>query len=294
VFYIVWLIAVSWAIAVLDIPEPYLIWLRSFLNMILFMVILIAAGRVIRMLLQAGSESDSRLRWLDPGSLPLFDNLLKVVLIALGLYLVLSAWNLDVKPWLASAGIAGIAIGFAAKDTLANLFGGMFILADAPYRIGDYIVLGTGERGSVTHIGLRSTRILTRDDVEITIPNAMIANSTIINESGGPSPKFRVAMNVGVSYGADIGLVEKILLGVASDSPGVAKDPEPRVRFTLFGDSALEFRLLCWVEDPALRGLCLHHMHTLTLVRFRENGVEIPFPQRVMHMPGDGSGADES
>ena len=77
-------------------------------------------------------------------------------------------------------------MGFAAKDTLANLFAGVFILADAPYKIGDFIVLDGGERGRVTKIGIRTTRILTRDDVEITIPNATIANSKIINESGGP------------------------------------------------------------------------------------------------------------
>lgn len=294
VFYTLWLIAVGLAIGVLEIPEPYLTWARSILKMIVFIIVLVAAGRVIRMILHAGSRNEKRLHWLDPGSLPLFDNVLKLVMIALGVYLVLSAWGTDVKPLLASAGIVGIAIGFAAKDTLANLFGGIFILADAPYKIGDYIVLDGGERGCVTNIGLRSTRILTRDDVEVTVPNAMIANSTIVNESGGPSPKFRVALNVGVSYSSDVDQVTAILLEVAREVKEVADDPEPRVRFTSFGDSSLDFKLLCWVEDPAIRGLCLHHLHTLTFRKFREHGVEIPFPQRVMHMPAGGSGSDES
>ena len=293
-FYILWLIAIGLAIGVLEIPEPYLTWSKSMLKMVIFLIGLVAAGKVIRMVLHAGSRNANRLRWLDTGSLPLFDNLLKLVMIALGVYLVLSAWGTDVKPLLASAGIAGIAIGFAAKDTLANLFGGIFILADAPYKIGDYIVLDGTQRGCVTHIGLRSTRILTRDDVEVTVPNAMIANSTIVNESGGPSPKFRVALNVGVSYGSDVDQISAILLEVAREVQQVVDDPEPRVRFTSFGESSLDFRLLCWVEDPATRGLCLHHLHTLTFRKFRENGIEIPFPQRVMHMPVQGSGADES
>ena len=89
-----------------------------------------------------------------------------------------------------------MAVGFAAKDTLANLFGGIFILADAPYKVGDFVVLGSGERGEVTQVGLRSTRILTRDDVEVTVPNAMIANDTIVNESGGPWVKHRVRVRV--------------------------------------------------------------------------------------------------
>ena len=91
--------------------------------------------------------------------------------------------------WLASAGVVGIAVGFAAKDTLANLFSGVFILADAPYKIGDYIVLdATGMRGKVTQIGLRSTRLITRDDVEVTIPNSIMGNSQVINQSGGSTP----------------------------------------------------------------------------------------------------------
>jgi small-conductance mechanosensitive channel len=294
VFYILWLIAIGMALGALEIPEPYIFWLRSILKMIVFILGLVAAGRVVRMVLHSGSRNERRLNWLDEGSLPLFDNLLKIVLICTGVYLLLSAWNVNVKPLLASAGIAGIAIGFAAKDTLANLFGGIFILADAPYKIGDYIVLDGGQRGCVTHIGLRSTRILTRDDVEVTIPNAMIANSTIVNESGGPSPKFRVALNVGVSYGSDIDQVTAILMEVAREVQEVADDPEPRIRFTRFGDSSLDFSLLCWVEDPAIRGLCLHQLHTLTFRKFKQHGVEIPFPQRVMHMPGKETGSGES
>lgn len=294
VFYIVWLIAIGMAVGVLGIPEPYLRWAHSLLKMIVFLIGLVACGRVARLFLQAGSSNKERMPWLDSGSLPLFDNLLKLVLICTGGYLLLSAWNLDVKPWLASAGIVGIAVGFAAKDTLANLFGGIFILADAPYKIGDYIVLDGGQRGCVSHIGLRSTRILTREDVEVTIPNAVIANATIVNESGGPSPKFRVNMNVGVSYGTDIDRVSDILTDVAREVETVADDPEARVRFIGFGDSSLDFQLQCWVEDPAMRGLCLHEMHTLTFRKFREHGIEIPFPQRVMHMPQDRSGIDES
>ncbi|MFT5274966.1 MAG: MscS family membrane protein [Cryomorphaceae bacterium] len=83
--------------------------------------------------------------------------------------------------WLASAGIIGIAVGFAAKDTLANLFSGVFILADSPYKLGDYVVLEDNSRGKVTQISLRSTRMLTRDDVEVTVPNSITGNTKIIN-----------------------------------------------------------------------------------------------------------------
>jgi small-conductance mechanosensitive channel len=189
------------------------------------------------------------------------------------------AWNVDVTAWLASAGIVGIAIGFAAKDTLSNLFSGIFILADAPYKIGDFIVLGSGERGRVTDIGIRSTRILTRDDVEIILPNATIASSKIKNESGGPHEKERVRVTVGVAYGSDIDKVRRVLKQVAAVSTYLVVEPEPRVRFREFGPSALTFQLMGWIEEPVLRGRALDELHTQVYKHFKENNIVIAFPQ---------------
>ena len=104
----------------------------------------------------------------------LFDMLAKILLFCAAVYLIMLAFALDVTGWLASAGIVGIAVGFAAKDSLANLFAGIFIIADAPYKLGDFIMFEDGMRGRVTEIGLRATRILTRDDIEINIPNQLI------------------------------------------------------------------------------------------------------------------------
>ncbi len=191
--------------------------------------------------------------------------------------------------WLASAGIAGIAIGFAAKDTLANLFAGVFILADSPYKIGDYVVLDSGERGQVTHIGIRSTRLLTRGDVEITIPNAVMGNSKISNESGGPYTKYRLNVKIGVAYGSDIDQVRELLLDIAQKEPGVCDEPYPRVRFRAFADSALALELLCWVENPEFRGRVLDALNTEIYKRFNSEGIEIPYNKQdvyIKQMPG--------
>ncbi len=139
----------------------------------------------------------------------------------------------------------GIAVGFAAKDTLANLISGVFILADKPYQIGDFITLDSGERGQVIHVGVRSTRILTRSDSEITIPNAIMGNNKVTNETGGPHKKFRVSVGVGVSYDSDLDVVKKVLLEVAKDNTFVCDDPKPRVRFRAFGASSVDLSLLC-------------------------------------------------
>ena len=217
-------------------------------------------------------------------TLPLFEIVVKTVLVAGAAYGILLAWNVDVTAWLASAGILGIAIGFAAKDTLSNFFSGIFILADAPYKIGDFIVLDSGERGRVTDIGIRSTRILTRDDIEITIPNAAIANAKIINETGGPYDMERVRVTIGVAYGSDIDQVRDVLLEVAAASQYLTKDPSPRVRFRSFGDSALTFQLMGWIKEPVLRGRALDELNAGVYKAFQAEGIQIPFPQTDVHI----------
>ena len=234
--------------------------------------------------LEGLSRLADRVTWIEARTLPLFDNLSKIVVFALATYCFLIAWDLDLSAWLASAGIMGIAVGFAAKDSLANLFGGLFVIMDAPYKLGDFINLDSGERGRVIKIGLRSTRLLTRDDVEITLPNAHIANAKVVNESGGPYEKTRVAISVGVAYGSDVDRVKAVLYQAARSVESVVHDPEPRVRFVEMGDSALIFRVQSWIDEPAQRGMCVDGLNTAIYKALGEADIEIPFPQRVVHV----------
>lgn len=221
---------------------------------------------------------------LQANMLPLMDNTVKVVLAALTTYFIFLAWNINVTAWLASAGIVGLALSFAAKDTLSNLFAGVSIVADGPYKSGDYIILESGERGQVTHIGLRSTRILTRDDVEITVPNGLIGNSKIVNETGGNSPRHRIRVAVGVAYGSDVDHVIATLAQVADDHVDVCETPAPRVRFRKFGESSLDFELLCWIEQPVDRGRILHELNCAVYKAFIAEAIVIPYPQRDLHV----------
>jgi len=218
------------------------------------------------------------------GMLPLFHNAMKIILVVLGGYFIMVSWKVDVTPLLASAGIVGLALSFAARDTLSNLFAGVSIVMDAPYKTGDFIILDSGERGVVTDIGLRSTRILTRDDVEITVPNGLISNGKIINEAGGPSERHRIRVAVGVAYGSDIDHVIATLDKVAADNPDVLDNPAPRVRFRLFGDSSLDFELLGWIARPVDRGRVKHELHCAIYKAFDANRIEIPYPQRDLHV----------
>ena len=195
-------------------------------------------------------------------------------------YFLLISWRINPTSWLASAGVLGLAIGFAAKDTLANLFAGIFILADAPYRIGDFVILQNGQRGVITDIGMRSSRMLTRDDVQITVPNAIIANGDIVNETSGRFQKMRVRVKVGVAYGSDIDQVRATLLSCVEGVEHICNDPEPRVRFREFGESGLRFELLAWITEPVYRGRVLDQLHTNVYQALRKAGIEIPYPKQ--------------
>lgn len=237
-------------------------------------------GLLLRML-SGNARTQS---FVQPRVVPLYENFGKLLLVALAGYTLSLIWGIDATAWLTSAGIFGLALGFAAKDTLGNLFSGIFILADTPYKIGDYINLDSGERGKVTQIGLRSTRLLTRDDIEIVIPNAVIAAAKIVNETGGPHMKERLRLPVGVAYGSDVDRVVEILEGLAVGHEGICEFPEPRVRFRLFGASSLDFELLCWIEEPELRGRRRHELNMEIYKAFAANGIQIPFPQRDVHI----------
>ena len=253
------------------------------LNVLVWLIFLI---RLSTLLLNRIAGLSHKYSFIQHRTVTLFDNLAKIVIFGAGIYFVFVIWNIDMTAWLASAGIAGIAIGFAAKDTLSNLFSGVFIIADAPYKVGDYVVLDKIGRGKVTNIGLRSTRILTRDDIEVTVPNSIIGNSTIINQSGGPNEKMRVRLKIGVAYGSDVDKVSALLQKIAEEEPQVCRTPEPRVRFRFFGPSSLDFELLFWVDHPELQGRALDALNTNVYKMLNEENIEIPYSKQDIYIKG--------
>jgi len=272
------------ALLPLGLPELIDSVLQSLIATVLVIIWSGFVVKLVRIVLQAMSHGQKKESLVRPQTRPLFENMAFLVVITVAIYMIFRSWDIDMTAWLASAGIVGIAIGFAAKDTLANLFSGVFILADTPYKIGDYVVLDSGERGKVTRIGIRSTRLQTREDVEITIPNAIMGNSRIINESGGPHEKFRIRVSVGVAYGSDIDQVKSVLMNVALEEIQVCDEPEPRVRFRAFGASSLDLDLLCWVENPEVRGQVLDALNTTIYKRFNAENIEIPYSKQDVYI----------
>ena len=222
-------------------------------------------------------------RSIDPDIFLLFKNVSRILVLLFTILWILLIWKVNLSPLFASAGIIGIAIALAAKDTLANFFGGVSVFMDRAYKVGEYIILDSGERGEVVEVGIRSTKIQTRDDVMITIPNGIMANSKIINQSA-PQPRFRIRLDIGVAYGTDLDFIEDLLLQVADENNQVVKQPAPRVRLRTFGDSAVNFQLLLWIRDPRERGRQTHLLLKEIYRVFNENNVSIPFPQHDVYV----------
>ncbi|MBI5248775.1 MAG: mechanosensitive ion channel family protein [Desulfomonile tiedjei] len=214
-----------------------------------------------------------------------FEILTVIIIIAaviqLGARLGLPTYSL-----VAGLGIGGIAVALAGREALSNLLGTIMIILDRPFKLGDYITLSDGERGAVAEVGFRSTRIRTRDDILISIPNSIVANTKMINESA-PVSLSRIRIGIGVAYGSDLKGVEDILLKLAEQNELVVREPSPRIRFRRFGDSALELELLCWIDLPELKGPTIHQLNWAIYEEFQKKGVEIPFPQRDVHIRTD-------
>lgn len=219
---------------------------------------------------------------IDTSLEPLFVWLGEIVLAVSVLAAVLNVFGFDLMVFLAGAGIIGLAISLGAQETLSNFFAGFFLLLERPFRVGDLIQMDDGVICEVKRVGLRSTTLYnTWDPQQFIIPNHQIANSKITNVMR-PDPKYFVKINVGVAYGSDIKMVKEILLKAVTEHPETLKDKEhePWVRFMAFGDSALEFRVTCWVPDFNIHYRVASEIRETIDKEFRKNGIQIPFPQR--------------
>jgi MscS family membrane protein len=263
-------------------PKPFPFFFRGTLLTLTVILWTRAFIRISHLTLDEVVKAQDRISWVDTRTVPLLKLVSGMVVWGGGAYFLFLAWNIDLTAWLASAGIAGIAIGFAAKDTLANLLSGVLIIADAPYQLGDMIVLDSGERGRVTKIGARSTRLVTLDDVEIIVPNAVISSTRVYNESGGIDRDMRITATVEAAYGSDVDQVRQVLLDVARDLPNLAATP-PKVHFESFGASGLVFHLRVWA-NPRRRVEVLDAMNVAIYKQFNDAKIEIPFSKHDVYL----------
>ncbi|MFA1610859.1 mechanosensitive ion channel family protein [Halobellus rubicundus] len=233
-----------------------------------------AANEVVNRVVAAVNDEGGRFDFA-----PVFSNVWTLAVLLGSVGTLLWLWGIEITPLLGAAGVAGIAVGFAEKDTVANFFGGIALYVDDTYKLGDYIVLEDGTAGTVVQVGVRSTTLLTRDEVMVTVPNATLNAGKVTNESA-PQRRRRVRVPVGVAYGTDIDAFEALAVEVALAEPIVLDSPKPRARFRAFGDSALQYELLCWVDGPTRRRRAQHELNRALYAALNDAGIEIPFPKR--------------
>ncbi len=222
---------------------------------------------------------------LDNELVPLLDRTIKIVLIILAVLIVLDHFGVDIKGMVAVLGVGSLAVALAAQETLANMIGGFTLMIDRPFRVGDMVHLPDNRRVVVHEIGIRSTKFLTFDNTLVVVPNAELIKSTVHNITY-PLPRVRVKIEVGVGYDSDIDKVRKIMIGVAEKHSNVLEKPPPQFLFMNFGESSLDVSLRCHVSDPIEHRRTSSELREEVLSRFRAEGVEIPFPQRVVTMVG--------
>ena len=202
---------------------------------------------------------------------------------------MLQSLGIAVEPLLASLGIGSLAVGLALKDTLSNFFAGVYLFADRPIRIGDYVKLEGGEEGFVYQIGWRATRIRMLANNLIVVPNSKLADSILTNYQM-PEAEMSLVLPISTSYDADPQRVMSILVEEAraatGEIPGLMSEPDPFARFIKgFGDSALEFSLIVRVQSFVDQYAVQSDLRWRILDRFRRERIEIPFPQRTIHAP---------
>ncbi len=205
------------------------------------------------------------------------------IFIFIGFYVALKMVGIDLSSLAVIAGAIGVGLGFGLQNIISNFVSGVIILAERPVAIGDRVEIGeTG--GLVTKISLRSTTIVTNDNITIIVPNSDFITSKVTNWSYG-DPKVRIRLPFGVAYGTDTERLRKLMIELALESPMVLKEPGPELFFVGFGDSALNFELGVWTAEMTSKPRRFRSDLNYAIERkLRENKIEVPFPQRDLHL----------
>ena len=230
-----------------------------------------------RLLRRVFARADS-----DPALANLAVPLVRLSILLLGVLAAVEQMGVNVGSLIAGVGIAGLAIGLAAQETLANLLAGFLLLWDRPFRLGDTVTIG-GFSGAVTEIGMRSTRLRTLDQREVTIPNKDVAQQKVVNHSR--YPRIRVDAPFFVGYRESVPRVRELVLAAIAGNADVLDDPPPQVVVTALADWGIALELRLWVANPAADSATLFRFLELVQAALAEAGIEAPYPQRQMPVP---------
>lgn len=253
--------------------------LSSLLKLLVLVVLVLITERYLRRVLRRRVLARTK---LEPDLQYAVSRFAGYCFIAVGCFFALKAIHLDLSAFAVILGGLGIGIGFGLQNVIGNLVSGLIILAERPIAIGHRIEVG-GVAGQVTRINLRSTTVVTNDNITIIVPNSDFISSPVTNWSHG-DPKVRLRLPVGVAYGSEVSKLKRVLLEVAATNPAVLKDPAPSLFFVGFGESSLDFELGVWTVELANNPMRFRSdLYYAIEEALRQNQIEIPFPQRDLH-----------
>jgi small-conductance mechanosensitive channel len=255
--------------------------LATMVEFIAVITLVVLLSRLIRRLLRTRVLARTK---LDLGQQYAIARIASYVVLVIGLLISAETFGVKLSSLAVIAGALGVGIGFGLQNIVSNFISGLIILAERPIQIGDRVDLGNNTVGKVMRIGARATHVLTNDNIMVIVPNSEFISSRVVNWTH-IDPRVRLRINVGVSYSSDPHLVEKLLLEIAESNASVLKNPLPTVVFKEFGESSLHFELRVWADDMAHRpGTLESQLNFAIWDKFKEHGIEIPFPQSDLHV----------
>ncbi len=265
--------------------ERIFFYFRETLYVIVVFIVAALAVKLITLFISyyLGRVSKKRGSELEKDFGLLLKRFVQIALYLTAIITIFTHFNIDVKGLVATLGVGSLAIALAAQETLSNMIAGFVIMVDRPFRVGDRIRTPSGVVGEVFEIGLRSMKLLDFEKNLHIIPNSEIVKSEVINYSY-PNPNVRVKIDVGVAYGSDLEKVKQIILEVCQSHPMVLKDPAPNVYFVNFGESSLDLTCVSYVEHYRNAWVTGDELRMNIYKALNENNIEIPFPQRVVHI----------
>ena len=242
--------------------------------------LLIVVSKNVRLLLLNKILARSKLKKSFRESIA---NGVRITMMLIGTIIIIQAVGIDLSALSLLAGALGVGIGFGFQKVTDNLISGLTILVEEPIKVGDRVEVGEVS-GDIVNISLRSTTIVTNDNISIIVPNSEFISSQVINWSHN-NRIIRFRIPVGVSYDEDPEIVKKLLMEVADENPNVQKEPKPRVFFVKFGDSSLDFKLGIWTSSHTDKPEFIRsEINYAIFKKFKENNIKIPFPQRDVHI----------
>ncbi len=268
------------------LPEDWNIWIQEGAFVSYFLIGFIFVWRLVTHIF-IWLEDEVSLKTeatLDEQLFPFFQRIVLILLSSIGLITILSHFDVNITAMVTTLGIGSLAIALAAQSALEDTISGFLIMVDRPYRIGDRIeLMDLNTWGDVVDIGLRSTRIRTRDNRMVVVPNSLIGKSLVVNYAY-PNDQYRLEIHIGVAYGTDVEKAREVMINAVKGVEGVLQDRPVEALFLEFGDSSLTFRVRWWLESYVDTRRMFDRVNTALYKALNKEKIQLPFPQLDVHM----------